>query len=401
LAATTAAAFNAPRPRVLSTTTRSQTGTHFVGLGAIPDGWKGGFSESNPAYAYPKPDLSDLRIRDNMENIHLLTRQQKVQWPQFSWLTVEDNEDSRVYQMFAPNISRLGYTDDGRVYSIICPQQGFGSEVLGEMNIEVTVTGNRGWVNEPERDVYAEMGVEGKIWFSAPTNKRSKLLKLLEKVLRRNDFPFKKDQAVLVATNLPGDPSNPIFELINGTNPNFLIPSFGRHDVHAYNVAHINVEIGKIHKTGVEKIDAFNELVINIFNLGAGNIFKEKSVLSWNVWFEEPELVDEVEWAAHAEYWRQSLIVNHTSPGGIEGSEQQYFDGTPFKPLKLARKQKELELIMDFIERYADHKTYIEEFHDLLNAEGIRTPVLDKLEDIKDKLEDRVESKFKEIFKRY
>jgi hypothetical protein len=392
--ATPSAAFT---PRVLHT----QTASRIFGLGAIPGGWKGGFSESNPAYAYPEPrqesrvpDVSDLPILDNLANIPLLTRQQRVQWPQFSWLTVEGNEDSRVYQMFAPNISRLGYTDDGRVYSIICPQQGFGSEMLGEMNIEVTVTGNRGWVNEPEKDVYAEMGVEGKIWFSGRTNKRPIMLKLLERVLRRSDFPFSKDQAILVSTNMPNDPSTKNFPLINGTNPEFPIPNFGRHDVDAYGVAHLNVEIGKIHKTGVEKIDAFNELVINIFNLGAGNIFKEKSVLSWNVWFEEPELVDQGEWADHAEYWRKSLMVNHTSPGGNEGSDQQYFDGTLFEPLKLARRQLELELIEDFIEKHADHKTYIEEFHDFLNEEGMKTPFLDKLEDIKDQFEDRVESRF-------
>lgn len=395
LAATTATAFTAPRPHVLITTPR------FFGLGAIPDGWKGGFSESNPAFAYPKPDVSDLPLLDNLANIDLLTRQQRIQWPQFSWLSVEGNEDSRVFQMFAPNISRIGYTDDGRIYSIICPQQGFGSEVLGEMNVEVTVTGNRGWINEPEKDIYAELGVEGKIWFSEPTNKRSKLLKILERVLRRNDFPFSKDQAVKVSTNLPGDPNNPTFQLINGTNPSFPIPSFGRHDVDAYGVAHINVEIGPIHKTGVAKIDAFNQLVINIFNLAAGNVFKETGVLSWNVWFQEPELVDEDEWRGHADYWRQSLMVNHTSPGGIEGSDQTYFDGTLFEPLKAARKEKELELIMDFLEKHADHETYIEQFHHLLNEEGIKTPVLDKLEDFKDKLEDRVETSFQEMFKRY
>ena len=410
LTATTAAAFTAPRPHVPSTTcTQTGGGGRFFGLGAVPDGWKGGFSESNPAYAYPKPrnnnnkdlpDLKDLPILGNLDNIPLLTRQQRVQWPQFSWLSVEGNEDSRVYQMFAPNISRLGYTDDGRIYSIICPQIGFGSEMLGEMNVEVTVTGNRGWVNEPEKDVYADLGVEGKIWFSEPTGKRSKLLTLLEKVLRRNDFPFSKDQAILIATNMPGDTTNPTFNLISGTNPTFDIPSFGNHEVDAYGVAHVNVEIGKIHKTGVEKIDAFNELIINILNLGSGNIFRETSILSWNVWFEEPELVNGDEWAAHADYWRQSLMVNHTSPSGNDGSDQQYFDGTDFAPLKLARREKELELIEDFLERYADHPTYIKDFHDYLNEKGIKTPVLDKLEDIKDKVEDRVETRFEEIFKR-
>jgi hypothetical protein len=316
---------------------------------------------------------------------------------------VEGNEDSRVYEMFAPNISRLGYTDEGRVYSIICPQLGIGTDLFGEMNIEVTVTGNRGWVNEPGKDLFAELGVEPKIWFSPSNNKKSKMLMLLEKVLRRHDFPFSKDKAILVSTNLPGDPKNPILKMIRGTNPEFPIPSFGRHDVDAYNVGHISVQIRKIHTTGVEKIDAFNKLVVDIFNLGSGNMLNEGSILSWNLWFEEPELVNKVEWANHADYWRQSLMVNHTSPDGIEGSDRTYFDGTLFEP---CQKEREIELIMNFIEKHADQYNYIGEFRDLLNEEGIKTPILDKLIDIKgsDKLVDHVDTSdtsFKEIFKRY
>jgi hypothetical protein len=94
---TPAAAFT---PRVL----HKQTASRIFGLGAIPDGWVGGFPESKPAYAYPqlKPDLSDLPILDNMDNIDSLTRQQKVRWPQFSWLSTPGDASSRVYQMFAP-----------------------------------------------------------------------------------------------------------------------------------------------------------------------------------------------------------------------------------------------------------------------------------------------------------
>jgi hypothetical protein len=84
--------------------TTPQTASRIFGLGAIPDGWVGGFPESKPAYAYPqlKPDLSDLPILDNMDNIDSLTRQQKVRWPQFSWLSTPGDASSRVYQMFAP-----------------------------------------------------------------------------------------------------------------------------------------------------------------------------------------------------------------------------------------------------------------------------------------------------------
>ena len=118
------------------------------GSGAIPPGWIGGFAQSNPKFAYPTPDLSSLPLYDNMANINLLQRQQKVCWPEFSWRTVLADETSRCFQMFSPDISRVGYTDKGRVYSIICPQQGVYHPHLGTLNIEVTVTGNRGWVDE-------------------------------------------------------------------------------------------------------------------------------------------------------------------------------------------------------------------------------------------------------------
>jgi hypothetical protein len=122
---------------------------------AVPPGWIGGFAQSNPAFDYPHPDLSSLKLLHNMDNIDKLQRQQKVLWPEFSWQTVVGTEASRCFQMFAPDISRLGYTDEGRIYSIICPQQGACSPIFGCMNIEVSVTGNRGpaslWYCRPSR----------------------------------------------------------------------------------------------------------------------------------------------------------------------------------------------------------------------------------------------------------
>ena len=94
-------------------------------------GWIGGFEESNTLFAYPAPNLNSLPVLDNMANIDKLQRQQKVMWPEFSWETIVGEPDSRCFQMFAPDISRLGYTDEGRIYSIICPQQGFYSPTFG------------------------------------------------------------------------------------------------------------------------------------------------------------------------------------------------------------------------------------------------------------------------------
>ena len=116
---------------------------------SLPGGWAGGFRESNPAFRYPTLDLSSIPLLDNMDNIDKITRQQSVRFPQFSWITKPCDNTTRVYQCFQSDISRLGYDDNGRVWSIICPQKGYGSPLLGTLNIEVTVTGQRGWCDVP------------------------------------------------------------------------------------------------------------------------------------------------------------------------------------------------------------------------------------------------------------
>ena len=169
-------------------------------------GWIGGFAESKPAFAYPDPDLTSLPMLDNMANINLLKRQQAVLWPEFSWETEMGKPDpKRCYQMFAPDISRIGYTDMGRVYSIICPQQGFCSPSLGSMNVEVTVTGQRGWVNETDKDLAADMTVTGKIWFS-PSATQGTLVKWLWDKFAESKLPFPSDKAnaIMVTTHKPG-----------------------------------------------------------------------------------------------------------------------------------------------------------------------------------------------------
>ena len=55
----------------------------------VPPGWIGGFAESNPAFAYPEPNLSSLPMLDNMANIQRIKRQQRIFWPEFSWETIK------------------------------------------------------------------------------------------------------------------------------------------------------------------------------------------------------------------------------------------------------------------------------------------------------------------------
>lgn len=322
----------------------------------IPTGWKGGFEESNPAFAYPNPNLTSLPLLDNMANIDLLQRQQPVKWPEFSWETEKGQPNpKRCYTMFAPYISRLGYTDEGRIYSIICPQQGIYIHKLGCMNVEVTVTGQRGWVNETDKELAADMTVVGKIWFS-PSAHQNFFVKMLWDLFAHSDLPFPshKSHAIVVNTNLSGNPSEPVFPVRSGISNLFPNPDFALHYDEAWAVGNIAVQIGQIQKTGVTVVDDFNQLIMDAFNLASGNMLQPGNLLSWNVWFTEPALVDQEEWRTHAERWRKSIDEGHGSPFG-DGTVPKFFDGTPFNAAEELIEEKLKEIFEWLVNHLMKH----------------------------------------------
>ena len=292
----------------------------------------------------------------NMDNIPLLQRQLDVLWPEFSWQTVIGDEASRCFQMFAPDISRAGYTNAGRVYAIICPQQGAWSPTLGDLNIEVTVTAQRGWVNEAASSldsdlVAADMTVTGKIWFG-PSAKDMRVYQLLKLILEAENlpFPYDKAHAIQVTLHEVGNPSQPIINIRSGINGAFQNPPFATHEDEAWAVANVAVQIGPIMPHGNAMVDEFNAMVMDIFNLASGNLLQPGNILTWNVWLNAPTIVDQCEWAGHAEYWRKSLDTGHGSPDG-PGRPPLYCDGTPFKPID-AVIEKEWDLIKAWIKKH-------------------------------------------------
>ncbi len=320
---------------------------------AIPPGWIGGFAQSNPAFAYPNPDLSSLPLLRNMDNINLLQRQQAAIWPEFSWETVPGDPKSRCFQMFAPDISRLGYTDTGRVYSIICPQQGACSPSLGCLNIEVSVTSQRGWADETapkKQELAADMTVEGKIWFS-PSAMQNPFVKFFWTLFTTNGRPFPSDKAHAILVNLHKvkDPAQPILAVRGGETTRFKSPDFAIHP-QAWTVANVEVEIGPIKKTGDGIVDEFNQLIMDVFNLASGNLLLPGNVLTWNVWVTEPALVDRQEWKDHAEKWRDSIDADHGSPDG-PGTAPRYFDGTPFLAIE-AVIEEEIDKIIAWLKKH-------------------------------------------------
>jgi len=211
------------------------------------------------------------------------------------------------------------------------------------MNVEVTVTGNRGWADESNKELAADMSVEGRIWFS-PSAHNHKFVKLFSNYFKAQGlkFPSDKEHAIVVKTHKPGFPDEPIFPLTKGPSTDFPIPNFAKHEEVSWSMGHLAVQIGAITPTNNEIVDDFNQLVLDIFNTAGGNMLKEGNVLSWNVWFTAPEEVDQEEWQNHADFWRKSIDADHGSPDG-EGTEARYFDGTPFEPLK--------ELLIDELPR--------------------------------------------------
>ena len=85
---------------------------------------------------------------------------------------VPGNDSTRVYCRFTEYISRYGYDDEGQVWSVICPQQGADLGRLGEANVEITVTGVRGYLDEmakPSPSVAVELGVMVQVWLTSQT----------------------------------------------------------------------------------------------------------------------------------------------------------------------------------------------------------------------------------------
>jgi hypothetical protein len=311
-------------------------------------GWKGGFKDTCQDFSYevPRPDLSRIPITKNLDNIDKITRMQKIFWPQFSWLAVPGDESTRLYNLFANDISRLGYDDEGRIWSIICPQRGFELPLLGTLMLEVTVTGVRGWVDEDTRSACADIGVVGILWIEPDINPFAQLFGFL---LETFDFPFSKLKAAKVHGHAVGKPYEEFWRMSNGTDPFFFHPESMQHWDEAYSVYHLQVEMGDQILTNIPIVDDFNELLIKAFNVGSGNILMKGQKVAWNVWPNEPEVVDTEEWKKHAEKWFHSITVKHTYPTGDYKDNPTYFDGTEFNPLE---NTNEIEAVLGDLKRF-------------------------------------------------
>jgi hypothetical protein len=309
----------------------------------LPEGWKGGFKDTT------KADLSDLEITGNRDNIDKITRTQKIFWPEFSWLSIPGDEKSRVYEMFAKDVSRIGYDDDGRIWSLICPQRALFVPPFGTVMIEVTVLGVKGWVDEPTKDMFANIGIRGNIWIESENDLVNEFKAAFENVGK--DFPLSKEHAIKINAHAVGNPDEEFWPVKQGLDPNFEHPSFTTHWDEAFNVYNLEVEMGKPELTYDKFADDFNAMFLELFNNMSGNLVTEGQRVAWHVWADKPEHVDTAEWKGHAKKWYESLTVKHEYPSGDPGVARDA-DGKEFKPQ--FNLEEDLKIVWEFIRDHSD-----------------------------------------------
>ena len=179
------------------------------------------------------------------------------------------------------------------------------------------------------------MSVEGKLWFS-PSSHQNWIVRQAWDLFKEESLPFPSDKAnaIQVSTHMVGNPDQPLFPVRTGQSLLFEAPGFAQHLEKAWAVGNIEVEIGKIIPKNHPTVDSFNEKMLDLFNIGSGNMLQTGNVLTWNLWFTAPQLVDTEKWRTHAERWRKSIDAEHGSPDGSVSSPARYTDGSLFKPRK-------------------------------------------------------------------
>lgn len=108
-----------------------------------------------------------------------------------------------------------------------------------------------------------------------------------------------------------------------------------------------------MNKSGNKFQDSFDQLAIDLFNVGSGNLLQPDNPLSWNIWMTPPILVDQTEWQEHAEFWRTSIDVNHgKSPTAQRSCRKNFKEVKLGYSGDLSEMETQTHLIEAFFERH-------------------------------------------------
>merc|ERR1712238_10067 len=211
------------------------------------------------------------------------------------------------------------------------------------------VAGVRGWTKETkdtERSSCIDIGVMVQFWLSSDDH-TSPFFKVLLEFMNEHaqgQLPLEKSKAIQIETSEVNNLRQPLSRVSSGMSPGISVPLEKQHWDEAYAVINLSIQINKIKSVDnqLDIVTDFNHLLIAIFNISGGNMMKPGNILSWNIWFQEPELVDKVEWKTHAERYRKSVDVRFTN-----------FNGVAINPLK-DDLRNEMELIKAFFAKHVN-----------------------------------------------
>lgn len=326
----------------------------------------GGFNP--PSFDILSADLRQLDWQTNHsdhDDSIVVQRFMRAQWPEFSWI---DSTGRRVFQKLTSDVSRLGYTNNGLMTHLICPQMGKLTNILGTAQVEVTVTKQRGYIDESklpqpvdhiinsnapnaEQEHWAnfDIGVEVNIWFPDVFDRsNSNVNSVVREIISLAQsafgvtFPQSKQTAVKLGST-DAVTGNPYLTLKPGRNPTYEPPDFTLHP-EACAVTYLRAIIDTFPKepSGMDSSDVdgqfraratyeLHKTLFSVFNRMYHNILVGE--LTWNINLSCPELVNtdaaRQEWEQHRTLWQQSM----GTPNGTSHKDQSLIYDAQHNPL--------------------------------------------------------------------
>jgi len=233
----------------------------------------------------------------------------KAIYPEFTWLPESGLEADRLYTMFDPDISRIGYDTTGDVKSVICPQWGTCSSLLGCLNVEVTVTHVRGWINPYTLETVFDIKVEGKIWLNYTDSTVLPLLSTLIELAGASGYTFPDSKANAIIIPMGGVDGQ---DFIRATN--ISLASFDKHpnDQLVELIVDVSVKIGSPSTTGLNSTEIWiQNQIVDIVNSASDGMWIADSVLEWEIYTGEENMVETQaqrdEYMNHVVLWGASL----------------------------------------------------------------------------------------------
>tara|TARA_Y100000768_G_scaffold365501_1_gene326846 strand:- start:9823 stop:10974 length:1152 start_codon:yes stop_codon:yes gene_type:complete len=272
----------------------------------IPPGFNGGGWYGYGA-DFDTQEYKNIPLRGNHDRDKEGTRMMRGWWPEFNWLEYPGTKyKNKVYRRADQDITRILYNNRGEILSLICPQFGICLPHLGCIRVEVTVTHVKGWINEINKKCRGNAKIVIQLWIDDYSNKnQSGLIKYITDNYKGN-LPFNKKNAIRIKCYADKENTN---ELIKFQDMNDIIPNL--HPDANMIVGMEGVRVGKVENNKNYYID---NLIIELASIQSSNFIVPNNIISWQVYFTHPELVNMNEYLKHVKELKHSIELTTNNP---------------------------------------------------------------------------------------